>query len=136
MKNVTVNRKEGTTTVYLPTGKIKVYKRNSSAITFAEKNQIKINIPDIVTANTYFWTSSSNASSRRSNEKRRQGEIDGFANRLNVIPTIEVKGTYNESCKNVYKGMTYKILRKDSWKETNITGLIGEAARWGIELVK
>jgi len=80
------------------------------------------NIPEILTANTYFWSPGGSASSRRSNEKRRNGEVAHFiaANQgdLNAAG-IEIDFSYSESCRNVYK--TCKITRNG--KRSNITAV-------------
>lgn len=136
MKNVIENKKEKTFTVQLPTGKTKVYKTRRGAEACATKNNISINIPGIVTANTYLWHTGGNASQRRRNEERYQGDIDDFARRVSVVPTIDVEGSFSQSCKNTYKTISYNVTKKGEMVKTNLTGLIGEAARWGITLVK
>lgn len=98
--------------------------------------QDEVDIPNIITANTYFWSSGGSASARRYNEKRHNATIEEFANYVSVIPTIKVSGDYSETCKNVYKTMSYEVLRKGEFISTNLTGLIGECARWGLTLVK
>lgn len=79
-------------------------------------------IPEILTANTYFWTPAGSASSRRSVEKRRNNEVAQFieANQeaLNAAG-IEINFSYSESCKNVYKSC--KITRNG--KRSNITAV-------------
>ena len=135
MKNITENKRAKTFTVQTTAG-VKTYKTRKGAENFAAKHACKIDIPMIVTANTYFWTSGGSASSRRYNEQRREGEIQNFINQLAAIPTITVQGEYRETCGNVYKSMTYEIRKNDEWRVTNLTGLIGECARWGVELVK
>lgn len=89
--------------------------------------------PQILTANTYFWSPSGNASGRRANEERRQNEVAEFFQAIgmsversgdNVIGkagAIEVVFHYSESCNNVYKSLSVtnggkrsniKLLRK------------------------
>lgn len=92
-----------------------------------------INIPSIVTAKTYFWSPEGSASGRRYKEKRRQEEIDEFAEEvMKVVPTVKIEGSYSESCRNVYKSMTYYV----NGRRTNLTGLIGECKRNDVILVK
>jgi len=136
MKNVKENKREKTFTVQTTKGITRVFKTRRGAENHARREAKTIQIPMIVTANTYFWTSGSNASSRRYNENRRNAEIESFASEFNSIPTIRVEGEYSETCKNVYKRMEYAIWKNGEWKSTNLTGLIGEAARWGITLIK
>lgn len=65
-----------------------------------------IELPAILTAKTYFWTPSSSASGRRSNEARRAAEVQAFldqhAEALRAAG-ITVEFSYGESCHNVYK---------------------------------
>lgn len=135
MKNITENKKAGTFTVQTANGKTRVFKTSKGAENHAAKHAVTLQIPQIVKANTYFWSPSGNASGRRSNEKRREAEIEAFAGKFAAIPTISITGEYRETCSNVYKSMDYSVMRKGEWKNTNLTGLIGEAARWGIELI-
>lgn len=70
------------------------------------QTQTTVNIPEILTANTYFWTPSGSASGRRSNERRRIGEVTAFveANAAALAAAgIEIEFGYSESCHNVYK---------------------------------
>lgn len=136
MKNIIENKKAGTFTVQTANGKTRVFKTRRGAENYAAKHAVKIDIPMILTANTYFWSPSGNASGRRSNERHRNAEIELFANVFDAIRTIRVTGDYRETCSNVYKSMDYKVMRNGEWKNTNLTGLIGEAARWGVELIK
>jgi hypothetical protein len=131
-KNVFLNDDKTGYVLQMPHGKTRNYKRLNSAEGAALITRVYVNIPDIITANTYFWQPHGAASGRRSNENRRQSEINDFCSRVNVIPTVFASGEYSESCKNVYKTMTYKV----NDKTTNITGLIGECARWGMILEK
>lgn len=81
------------------------------------------NLPYILSAKTYFWTPSSHASSRRSNEKRRYQEVADFFTLHGFTKvgdgTFE-KGdcrvffSYSESCKNVYKSFSVTIKGKKS----------------------
>lgn len=131
-KNVHMNTDKTGYVVQQPNGKARDYKRLSSAEARATLVQVKLPIPSIVTANTYYWQPQGSASGRRSNERRHQGTIDLFCRQLNNLPTIEAEGFYEETCRNVYKAMKYAV----NGKSTNLTGLIGECARWGLELVK
>ena len=84
--------------------------------TLENKNQISE--PDILTANTYFWSSSRNASGRRYNESRRLSEVADFFKSLKMtvsengdsitgkIDDIKVVFNYRESCNNVYKHLS------------------------------
>jgi len=66
----------------------------------------KPQIPYIMTANTYFWTPAGSASGRRSNEKRRNAEVQAFIEKYREqleAAGIEIDFDYNESCRNVYK---------------------------------
>jgi hypothetical protein len=132
IKNVHLNETKTEYIVKSPDGKTKIYKTLRGAETRARLVQCTISIPSIVTANTYFWSSQGSASGRRSNEGRRQSEIDDFCLLVNVVPGVETSGSYSESCNNVYKSMSYEV----NGRSTNLTGLIGECARWGLNLVK
>lgn len=77
-----------------------------------------IEIPSILTANTYFWRPGSSASARRSNEARRAAEVQQFLNRhaeALAAAGVTVEFSYGESCNNVYKSVAiYKDgVRKD-----------------------
>lgn len=65
-----------------------------------------IELPAILTANTYYWRPGSSASHRRSNEKRHadavQRFLDTHAEALNAAG-ISVEFSYSESCNNVYR---------------------------------
>lgn len=89
-------------------------------------------LPQILTANTYFWRSGSSASQRRSNEKRHTETVESFlrsngfditvSNGEDVIGErdgVKVHFSYRESCKNVYKHL--KITRNG--KRSNIRAL-------------
>ena len=90
-----------------------------------------INVPQIITAKTYFWTPSGSASGRRSNEKRRLAEMEDFVNSLPALKNVEIKFDYSESCRNIYKSFT--IFRNG--KKSNILGLRAECRKHGVELV-
>ena len=98
-----------------------------------------INVPTIISANTFLWSPSSAASSRRSNEARRRAEIESFLiefelhkeNGCFTHGTVEVRFCYSESCKNVYK--SFEVFR--AGKKSNIKGLAAELRKTGIELV-
>lgn len=68
-----------------------------------------VEIPAILTANTYYWKPSSSASGRRSNEKRHADQVQRFldthAETLQAAG-ITVEFSYSESCHNVYKSLT------------------------------
>ena len=67
-----------------------------------------IELPSILTANTYFWTPSSSASGRRSNEKRHADEVQRFLDTHAVAleaAGVTVEFSYSESCHNVYKSV-------------------------------
>lgn len=69
-------------------------------------NTPTVSIPDIMTANTYFWRPSGNASGRRNNEARRNRQVEQFiaANKAALDAAgIVIDFNYSESCKNVYK---------------------------------
>jgi hypothetical protein len=84
-----------------------------------------------MTANTYFWSSSGSASSRRSNEQKRLDEVKAFLVNNGFVTAEEgnsvtgerdgltVAFSYSESCRNVYKHLT--ITRNG--KRSNITAL-------------
>jgi hypothetical protein len=85
-----------------------------------------VNEPRIISANTYFWSSASAASSRRSNEERHQASVAAWFDELGmnvtrwddkvkgsihhpVLGLVEAWFVYRESCHNVYK--TLKVMR-------------------------
>ena len=83
------------------------------------ENQIVIE-PSILTANTFYWTPSRCASSRRSAENRRQGEAESYflalgmergANGWFSTPDglVRARFSYSESCKNVYKNLEVTV---------------------------
>ena len=82
----------------------------------------EIVLPEILTANTYYWRPASSASSRRSNERRHtetvQRFLDTHADALTAAG-IEVEFSYSESCNNVYK----KLGVYRNGKKSNITAL-------------
>jgi hypothetical protein len=94
----------------------------------------EVTIPNILTANTYFWSPCSRSGGRRLSEERRQAEVASFLESIgfeversgdNVngegyfegIGSVEVSFYYYESCSNVYK--TLQICRDG--KRSNIT---------------
>jgi hypothetical protein len=132
IKNVHINDDKTGYVVRYPNGKTKTYKTLRGAETRAILVQCSEYIPGVVVSNTYFWRPDGSASGRRNNEARRQAEIDDFCSLVNRVPTVEASGSYEESCKNVYKSMSYEV----NGSSTNLTGLIGECARWGLNLIK
>lgn len=95
-------------------------------------NSRKTDEPKILTANTYFWKPSGNASQRRSKEEMRLNEVQNWFESLGmkIVARDEhevaaEKGeltaafSYKESCKNVYKHL--EVYRGD--KKSNITAL-------------
>lgn len=82
----------------------------------------EITLPEILTANTYYWRPASNASSRRANEKRHaetvQRFLDAHADAIRAAG-LTVEFSYSESCNNVYKRC--EITRNG--KKSNITAL-------------
>lgn len=87
-----------------------------------ETTTATIEIPAIMTANTYYWRPASTASSRRSNEKRHaetvQKFLDAHAEAITAAG-LSVHFEYSESCTHVYKHL--EILRNS--KKSNITAL-------------
>ena len=122
--------------VRTPDGKTKNYKTLAGAVKHAEKVEKRLDVPMVVTANVYFWRPAGKADGRRSNEKRRQAEINGFCEAVERIPTILAEGSYSESCNHVYRTMRYRVDRGKGFQTTNLTGLIGECRRWGLILEK
>lgn len=134
-KNIKENKRDKTFTVQLPTGKVKVYKTLKGAENCVRRNNITIDLPSLFTANCYFWSPQGSASGRRSNERRHEATIkDFFA--LVLVPTADGSGVYYETCGNVYKSIRYCVRRNSEWKNTNLTGFIGECAQWGVEIRK
>lgn len=88
-------------------------------------NQIKTNhvsIPEIMTANCFYWHPNSNASGRRQNEKRRNEEVENFIasnSAALAAAEIEIDFKYSETCHHVYKHC--KITR--AGKKSNITAV-------------
>lgn len=81
-----------------------------------------IQLPEILTANTYFWRPGSSASQRRSNEKRHAETVQRFLDtHADAIAAagLEIEFEYSESCNNVYKRLT---IWKNG-KKSNITAL-------------
>lgn len=134
-KAITYKKHEKTYYIRAPKGKIYKRKTEKGAIDLHNRTKIQYDIPSIVTANTYFWSPNGSASSRRSNEERRNNEINDFCAFCNThVPNILVNGNYSESCHHVYKNMTYTLIPEN--RQTNLTGLIGHAAKWGVFLIK
>lgn len=68
-----------------------------------------MNIPDIMTANCYFWKPSGSASGRRANEKRHCADVQKFIDEYKDVldaAGIEIEFSYSESAKKVYKRCT------------------------------
>lgn len=68
-----------------------------------------IELPAILTANTYFWSPSSSASGRRSNEQRRAAEVQAFLDThaaALAAAGVTVDFSYSESCSHVYKSVS------------------------------
>jgi hypothetical protein len=81
-----------------------------------------IELPAILTANTYFWRPGSSASQRRANERRRIAEVQAFLDRHAAAlqaAGITVHFEYSESCSHVYKRL--EIYRNG--KRSNIRAL-------------
>ena len=88
-------------------------------------------LPNILTANTYFWASSSTANGRRKNEERNISTVVSFFPELGfdvshdndtvkaTNGTINVRFHYSESCKNVYKSLEVT----KNGKRSNITAI-------------
>lgn len=84
----------------------------------------KITMPDILTANTFYWRSGSGASQRRSSERKRMNEVKEFFLSLGfdeiqegiyIKDNIEIQFTYTESCTSVYKHLYIYVdgIKKD-----------------------
>jgi hypothetical protein len=81
-----------------------------------------IEIPAIMTANTYYWRPSSSASGRRANEKRHTDTVQRFLDThaaAIAAAGLAVEFSYSESCHNVYKRC--EVYRNG--KKSNITAL-------------
>lgn len=79
-------------------------------------------IPEIMTANTYYWRPGYHASERRSNEQRNIAVVEAFlaANAEKLAAAgIVINFSYSESCNNVYKRC--EITRNG--KRSNITAV-------------
>jgi hypothetical protein len=88
-----------------------------------------VTLPEIMTANTYFWSPGGSASMRRHNEDRRNNEVARFleSHGFTLIQPhtwrragVEVYFNYSEGCSHVYR--TMKITRDG--KKSNITAII------------
>ena len=92
---------------------------------------VQISEPSILSANTYFWSSGSSASQRRSSESRNINNVAEYFRSIGLNVTVScdtVTGTndsieatffYSESCANVYK--TLSIYRNS--KKSNISAI-------------
>lgn len=81
-----------------------------------------VTIPEILTANTYYWTPATHAASRRRNEQRHAAEVESFIAAYRAVldaAGIAIEFSYSESCNHVYK--TCKITRNG--KRSNITAV-------------
>jgi hypothetical protein len=90
-----------------------------------------IQIPAILTANTYFWKPAASATARRRSEEQKKAMVATFFQAIGMdVKTLEdrviaekedlmVIFHYSESCKNIYKSLTVK--RGD--KNSNITAI-------------
>ena len=92
-----------------------------------------IEIPSILTANTFYWSPSNIASGRRRNEEKRQEEVSNFFKALGFevqlssdrvianLPSkkLEVIFEYSETCGHVYKSLS---VYRDG-KKSNITAI-------------
>jgi hypothetical protein len=82
----------------------------------------EIVLPEILTANTYYWRPASHANSRRANEQRRAGEVQRFLDQhaaTLAAAGVEVVFEYSESCNHVYK--RFEVYRHG--KKSNVTAL-------------
>lgn len=92
----------------------------------------KLEIPAILTVNTYFWRPGGSASSRRYNEKRHLQAVADFFQALGFDEVwhtsvvvegsghgLHVRFEYSESCKNVYKRLTVE----KNGKRSNISAI-------------
>jgi len=92
----------------------------------------KLSIPEIFTANTYFWKPGTAASQRRRSEANRQAEAVDFFAALSMEVSRDgddVTGvghgltcvfSYSETCKNVYKRLA---IVRDNGQVANIVAL-------------
>lgn len=90
-----------------------------------------ISLPEILTANCYFWNSGGSADQRRRNESNRINQVVNFFKQKGFEVTqsghcVNAKGfgldvcfSYSESCKNVYK--TLSVYRNG--KKSNVTAI-------------
>lgn len=112
----------------------------------------KVTIPSILVTNTYYWTPRGAASQRRSSEASQVGEVSKFLESIGFVKDpkgsgsfiinadesikgakeVVVNFSYEESVRNVYKHLFILVGGNNS----NITGLIGQMKRRGIELIK
>lgn len=98
----------------------------------------KEDLPEILTANTYYWRGSGCARSRRSNEDRRHEQVRDFFSQFDFLQVsssgdytyitdiqtggnmLDVTFEYSESCKNVYKRLAVNV----NGKKSNVIGLV------------
>lgn len=90
-----------------------------------------LSLPEILTANTYWWIPANNASNRRRNEERHLANVEAFFQKLGFetsivgnyvnaeLGQVQISFYYAESCKNVYKSLT--II--NNGRKSNITTL-------------
>jgi uncharacterized FlaG/YvyC family protein len=65
-----------------------------------------VELPAILTANTFYWRPGRTARERRANEQRHYAEVEAFLEaHKEILQTagIEVQFSYSESCNHVYK---------------------------------
>jgi uncharacterized FlaG/YvyC family protein len=63
-------------------------------------------LPEILTANTFYWRPGSSASSRHSNEQRHTEAVQRFLDAHTeaiAAAGLSIEFSYSESCNNVYK---------------------------------
>jgi hypothetical protein len=82
-----------------------------------ETTSTTTSIPDILTANTYFWRPASTASGRRNNEARRNGESRASRSNKCILDAagIEIEFSYSKLPK------CYKTSSHHERKASNIT---------------
>jgi len=130
IKNITLNDESHLVIKCGP--KAFIRKTIKGALAVAKRNQKTLTIPFIITASTYPWSPGSNASSRRYNESRREGEVEGFVRSMKQLLNVDVSFYYSESCNHVYKSVDYVI----NDHKVNLTKVKTFAARHGITLEK
>ena len=130
MKNITLNDDGHLVIKCGP--KVFIRKTLKGALAVAKRNQKTLTISFILTASTYPWSPGRNASTRRYNESRREGEVEGFVRSMKQLLNVDVSFYYSESCNHVYKSVDYKI----NDHKVNLTKVKTFAARHGITLEK